>query len=254
VSVRGVPFKLEIWLVSQTTRVTDQQLRRMQAAYSIAGAECAAAWGSPTPSLAIADRVKEVPDHGVPIVYSPSIDAPGDLAYHTFFDGRPSALVLADDTVSRLELETGGSHELFEMIGDFDVSEWVTLPSGSKIAQENCDGTQGDELALDIGAGEPVAVSNWLTPAWFDDEVAPGTKLDAAGLVEGPRIVRPGGYSLIIDASGNIRQVGEGPAAYKRHPAFRHGRRLASAHQQAFRIKMGRHSSGCAPAVRFPTA
>lgn len=236
----AVPPPLRFFLLPQVTWIPDREIRRMVDAYAIAGAGLATSWRlSPRTVTAISD-VKELPDDGVLVAYSPTIETPGNLAEH-WFDGRPAALVLAAPGMQLREIQVAGAHELDETDVDSDTSQFRTLPSGNRIALEVDDPTQGDETPIDLGdGGDPVWVSNYVLPAWFDASSPPGTKLDALGLISTPFYVRPGGYAVVVDAAGSVRQVGDGPAAYKRSPRHRWGRRLAAAHALALRIRLGR--------------
>jgi hypothetical protein len=258
--------KTAFWLLSQVSWVDDKQLRRMQAAYSLSLGACADDYGLERPSVQVASRAGDIPDTGVPMVFSKSIDQPGDLAYHTFLDGRPYSIVLADpEQVSMADVEEAGNHEGKEILGDPNVDQYVFLPNGDRLAHENCDPGQNQRIPLDLGEGEPVQTSNHVTRAWFDPMSPPGTRFDAAGLISAPLLVGPDGYAMLLSSSGNVKMHGPGlitydamgmrhanrigtpisrpgnfgPPAFKRHPAFRHGKRLAHMYTMAAKIRAG---------------
>lgn len=227
-------------LVNRSNWITDADLRRLEMALALNAAECATAWGKPVPSIAIAGSAK-VPDVAniVPVVLSPTIDQPMDLAYHSTDGIQPNAIVLADQTQMSLhDVFTATSHEVCETIVDPFCDQFSPLGNGDEIDLEVCDPVEGDDVMYDIGEGDLVAMSDWATPSWFNAATFEGTKLDRAGLCTLPLIVRPGGYAVVVTANGKVKQIGAGPAAYKRHPAFRHGRRLAAAHARAMRKRI----------------
>lgn len=231
------------WLLSQVAWVTDAELRNMRDAYSLQCAEVAAAWGLPTSSVTVAGGIRDIPiddPNAVAVVYSPSIDQPGDLAYHTLLAGRPYCLVLADQSqVQRKDVRIGGSHELAETDVDPLCNLWIPTRTG-QIAKEIADPVEGNVVLFDTGASDgPIETSNWVRPEWFEIGLyaSSGAKLDRAGLCTMSQSVLLEGYAVVVDGNGNTHQIGEGPAPYKRHPAFRHGRRLAAAHTLGMQIR-----------------
>jgi hypothetical protein len=128
------------------------------------------------------------------------------------------------------------------MIGDLLCDQRVLLASGNLIDREICDPVQGDTMMIDLGdGGKPLSMSNWVTQQWFNKNARHEAKLDALGLCTKPLMIRPGGYAIQVDPGGNIHQLGEGPAAYKRNPSFRHGRRLSNAFSYGFKVRHRAH-------------
>lgn len=231
-------MKLDFWLLPQVTWISDNEIRRLQAALALTGAACATDWGQPIPSVSIASRASDIPDSGTAMVLSPTIDAPGDLAYHTLLDGKPYCLVLAAEVANSLGgVQTAASHELKETVVDPLINLYVTLQSGNQIPVECCDPTEGDTIPVDLGAGDLVLMSNHVKRAWFTGTSGDGQSYDAKGVCPAPRVIRPNGYSMLIAPNGAVSQLGVGPAAYKMHPAFRFGRRLASIHALGMRLR-----------------
>lgn len=242
---------LAFYLLPQVTWIPDAEWRRMEAAYALSFASCASDWSIAAPTVTLVSRAQDIPDAGAPMVFAPSIDQPGDLAYHTVLDGRPYSLILADQVqMSLADVQEAGGHEGDETTVDPDVDGYIILPDGTRVAKEVCDPGQNQRILLDLGEGDPIATSNHVTPAWFDRSSPPGTRLDAAGRLTQPLVVGPSGYAMIVTADGSTKQVGPGlidamrgvpgafgPPAWKRHPAFRHGRRLADMHALASQIR-----------------
>lgn len=210
----------------------------MQQAYSITAAPCAQAWGSRDVVVRVAGGLKEIADDEIAVVYQATIDEPGDLAYHTVLDGRPYCVVLAPEGMSLGDVEIAGDHEVKETIGDPLCDQWVFLPNGKRIAREICDPVQEDARLVDLGdGGAPVRTSDWVKPAWFDLGSTSGP-YDVSDLINAPLSVREGGYAMLVTPEGATQMIGAGPAAFKRHPAFRHGRRLAQAHHMASALRL----------------
>jgi hypothetical protein len=95
------------------------------------------------------------------------------------------------------------SHEVLETIGDAACDEWAQQPSGVLVARELCDPVEGDSYPVTVTskAGTVLSgtVSDFVLPAWFDADAAPGAT-DYMGLLPNPFQVRPSGY--VIEMSG----------------------------------------------------
>jgi hypothetical protein len=154
----------------------------------------------------------------------------GALAYHNTDNGAPSITVYAgtgdyygyDNSVSF-------THELEELAGDPVVSAvnsgwpydyiWLEKPDTSLRQSfqfgvlgwfnEVSDPVEADSYLRPGANGKPVKVSDFVTPAWFND--TSGTRYDYMGLCQQPFWIRPGGYAQFLDGNGweiltNFRQ------------------------------------------------
>src|SRR5262249_31181180 len=61
---------------------------------------------------------------------------------------------------------------------------------------EGCDPCEGDQYAYSI---QGIAVSDFITPHFYDTAAIPGTPYSYTGAVERPREMLPGGYISYID-------------------------------------------------------
>ncbi len=185
---------------------------------------------------------RDVQPGEVPATIQPTMDdAPGDIAYHDDAGGLPDEFLASDTCQSLDDLSKALSHENCEVCGDPMCDQWVTLPSGialpagvvagQQVARENCDPIQ--ERSYRIGE---IAVSDFLTPAYFDPTISGPTSYgETIGLPRvAPLSCLPGGYWLLrnADGSGESQLFGEFALhkfAKARHPAsrlYRHGVRL----------------------------
>jgi hypothetical protein len=126
-----------------------------------------------------------------------------------------------------------GSHEAVETLLDSACDLWAQRPDGSLTAREGCDAVEGDSYRITITAGhEEVTgtVSDFLLPAWFDPDAAPGPT-DYLGLCTFPFQLRPAGYLIVMSGGAVSQQWGESypewRKATKETPAARTARRLA---------------------------
>jgi hypothetical protein len=168
-------------------------------------------------------------------------DQAGDLGWHT--EG-PDADVYGR-VFARPVLSNGGnamsadlsvcsvlSHEACETLGDSACDLWAQQSDGTLIARELCDPVEGDSYLMTITAasGEQIAgtVSDFVLPAWFDPDAAPGAT-DHMGLVTAPFQVRSTGYVIVMSGGNVTEQWGEKYPAWKKatkeHPSARTARR-----------------------------
>lgn len=257
-------MRTTFWLLPQVSWLNDNAMRRMQAAYSLSFAACAQDWNIEAPGVKLASRAGDIPDSGWPMVFSDTIDQPGDLAYHTYLDGRPYSIVLSNQAqMSLADVEEAGNHEGKEMICDPGVDQYVYLPNGDRVAREVSDPGQNQRIPIDLGSGEPVQTSNHVTPAWFNPLAPPDARLDAAGMCPTPLLIGPDGYAMLVSVGGNVKIHGPGiigyspemamshlpndaclsiagnygPSKTKAHPVFRYGKRLVHMHSMAASIR-----------------
>ena len=160
-------------------------------------------------------------------------DQAGALGYHTLSpDGEPVGQVaVLDSLADGSSVADVLTHELAEMQVDPDINLEATAADGRVYAYEVGDPVQGDGFLL-----EGLQVSNFVTPAWFQAERAPGSRqFDYLKLVTAPFTLRPGGYASVM-RSGDWTQIFADVAteqAFRPKPLGRLGRRkvLRATHQ-----------------------
>jgi hypothetical protein len=224
---------VKVALLAATPRITDAFLRRVELAYTTALPAVETAWAPVYPEIGAAEirvvsSAAELVEGDVPILFVPTIDEPGDLAYHYLAEGLPYALVLADDKQSFPSVEQSGWHELVELRVDPLCNRFD--PAGFAI--EIADPLQDDGVPQDIGAGSPVLLSPWVLPTWFGLGPASGP-FDSAELLQAEHALRPGGYAQVRAGDGSFSErYGErwpGHPAHKWSPYARRMRRRAKA-------------------------
>lgn len=182
------------------------------------------AWGLLPIRAVYFATAKEIPAGMPTIVIADVCDDADALAYHTEqSDGRITGLVGAKTCLDNGETWTSAlSHEVLETARDPFVNDWVQAPGhGGKrlIAAEVCDPVQ-DQGYKKNG----VDVSSFVLPAWFDDMVPAGSRLDWLGTLTAP-FTRTGGGYFVVDTAGKVTQDGMRPA--HKPPAGRGARRCA---------------------------
>jgi hypothetical protein len=205
----------------------------------------APAWGIQPPFV---EFYKPSADPAVPAPHFTAIigilddaDQAGDLGWHT--EG-PDATVYGR-VFARPVLANGGnaltnqlsvcsvlSHEVIETIGDPACDGWHQRADGTLAARELCDPVEGDSYEVtvtsEIGTVITGTVSDFVLPAWFDPDAAPGAT-DYMGLLTAPFGVRPTGYVITMAGTTVSEAWGEEYPRWrivtKESPAARTARR-----------------------------
>jgi hypothetical protein len=127
------------------------------------------------------------------------------------------------------------SHEVIELFGDIDVNDYDDGPEsghGMCYAHELCDPCEADGYTVKLPDDTAVLVSNFVLPAWFDQNAPAGSLFDFMGTCKAPFTMSAGGYMVVRNAPGSEQQVfGEvAPPAWrlegKRRPGSRTARRM----------------------------
>ena len=154
---------------------------------------------------------------GYPIVILDNPDQAGALGYHTespngkvwgrvfvkpVLDGHGSMLI------GSLSVAAVLSHEVIEAYCDPNVNLWADMNNGKMVCYEACDPVENDSYVVLTKSGRNVSVSNFVLPAWFDGQAAPGTKLDFMAKLQKPFTMSKGGYMVVFDTStGKVDNV-----------------------------------------------
>ena len=203
---------MTIAIVNQSTLVTGEQAQQMTAAVNEqANGDFCLAWARKPVSVTFCADASSVPAGAdVITLVDTAQDAPaGVLGYHTE-DGKGRWGIVA----AKPELDNGAqvltgdwavssvlSHEVLELIGDPSCSFWGGDGQGSMYCLEVCDPVEAPTYK--VGG---VAVSNFITPAWFDPEATSG--FDHLGLLTAPFSILKGGYVVYAQAGHEQQKFG----------------------------------------------
>jgi hypothetical protein len=132
---------------------------------------------------------------------------PGEGGVHLDKNNQPYALVIG--TPDSADWTIDASHETLEMLVDpagsrMQVSEAIKIEGNDVVDQpgqysylvEACDPCEGNQYAYGING---VAVSDFITPHFYDPVLTKGTRYSFGGNIERPRQVLPGGYISFVD-------------------------------------------------------
>ncbi len=142
---------------------------------------------------------------------------PGEGGFHMTKRNQPYAKVIY--TPGSLEWTIDASHEILEMLVDpggnrMQVSEAIAI-SGNGVADvageqfeyliELCDPCEADDCAYQI---DGFAVSDFITPHFYDSAETAGARYSFTGAIKKPRQLLQGGYISFVDTkSDEVQQI-----------------------------------------------
>lgn len=219
-------------IVNQSTLFSNADAGKAARAIDAQTTEVGVAWEVFPPSVVLASD-EAIPEGAEIVRVFDDSDQAGALGYHgEDADGHPYARVFArglsalsgSDSVSAVL-----SHEVLEMMIDPAVQMWAQSSGTLLFALEACDPVESDSYEQDVGDG-PVALSNYVTPAWFDE--ASDKPRDRMGTTPGAFELAPGGYCVVMvggEVSQQYAKTGTASplrADHKRRAGSRTARRL----------------------------
>jgi hypothetical protein len=201
---------IQIGLVDKTGKIHPDELQAAAAALNIqVTRDLPQFWNIQATVLYLANPHK-IPT-GVWPVFLVKTLPPGEGGFHLDKHNQPYAKVIADATSDAWTLDA--SHEILEMLVDPYGNRLQTSTSieiqGGKIVDgtsqfsylvEACDPCEADSYAYSISG---VAVSDFITPHFYDVAVTPGTRYSFTGAIKYPREILPGGYISWVNPALN---------------------------------------------------
>lgn len=203
-----------IAVVNKSARITRDQAYVMAAACNTQLAQhVAPLWRAWPATVSLFASEAAVPASASPIYLFDKPDDPNALGWHSedshgrvygkvfvnpVLDNRGTVLRTANSVSSVL------SHECIEAWGDPQVNRWAEAPNGNLYAIELCDPVEMDAYDM-LVAGSPVAVSNFITPAWLDDSPPAHSQFDYLRRLSAPFSMTRGGY-MVYRSAGTEKQ------------------------------------------------
>jgi hypothetical protein len=141
---------------------------------------------------------------------------PGEGGYHSDKHNQPFSQVIASPHSNEWTIDA--SHETIEMLvdpyGNKLQSSTAIEISGNTVKDstgefeylvEACDPCEADQYAYPING---IAMSDFITPHYYDTMVTPGTRYSFTGAITRPRQMLPGGYiSFVNTVKDSIQQI-----------------------------------------------
>jgi hypothetical protein len=152
---------------------------------------------------------------------------PGEGGFHTDKHNQPYAQVIGSATSTEWTIDA--SHETLEMLVDpygnrlqnstsIEIDHGKIVDGTGEFAYlvESCDPCEADKFSYAI---QGIAVSDFLTPRFYDPLVTPGTRYSFTGAIKAPRQILPGGYISWVNQQADVVQqllwVNPGPPTIK---------------------------------------
>jgi len=141
---------------------------------------------------------------------------PGEGGFHLNKHNQPYAEVIASPDSDEWTIDA--SHETIEMLVDpygnkLQASQSLRIvgnaiedaPGEFEYLVEACDPCEADNYAYQI---QGVAVSDFITPRFYDPMSTPGTRYSFTGAIKAPRQILPGGYiSFVNTEEDRVQQI-----------------------------------------------
>lgn len=219
---------LNIYIENEAPRFISNQtiLHDIPAWEQAANKDLAPVWGTPQVRLSL---VTQAPKGGVTAVFKKSGPIQGALAFHYAPRGAAGIVVYAGvDDFYGFSNSVSFTHELFELLADRTISQtnqgWpyptyevgkMVLPQapGTVWSNEVCDAVEAYAYRIN-----GVAISDFITPNWFNDHFGNGG-YDFMNVAQQPFYIARGGYGAYWDGSSwnvveNFRGVPGDPAGF----------------------------------------
>ncbi len=171
-------------------------------------------WTGITASVSSAPTLAAVPHGGWPVFLVKSLP-PGEGGFHMDKRNQPYAKVIASPNDQSWTLDA--SHEIIEMLIDpygnrMQTSQAIEIKGNDVVdgagtfnyLVEGCDPCEANNYGYDIAG---IAVSDFITPNYYDASVTPSTLYSFKGNIKRPRQMLPGGYISYIQPDGKWNQI-----------------------------------------------
>jgi hypothetical protein len=197
---------IQVGLVDKTNKLDKQLVQSVAAALNIQVIRDLPQFWNVKATVIYLPDPKKIPAGVWPVNLVAELP-PGEGGVHLDKHNQPYSLVIA--TPESDEWTIDASHETLEMLVDPQGSRLQSSPAigiaGNKIQDatgqfnylvEACDPCEADQYAYSV---QGVAVSDFITPHFYDPVATSGTRYSFTGAVTAPRQVLPGGYISFID-------------------------------------------------------
>jgi hypothetical protein len=206
---------IQVGLVDQTGDIKDTLLQATAAALNIQVHRDLPQFWNVQAAVSYLPNAARIPAGVWPVFLVKSLP-PGEGGFHLDKHNQPFAKVIASPDSEEWTIDA--SHETLEMLVDPYGNRLQNSTSieikGGKIQDgtgefaylvEACDPCEADGYSYAI---QGIAVSDFLTPHFYDPLKTPGTRYSFTGAIEAPRQILPGGYiSWMNQEAGEMQQL-----------------------------------------------
>jgi len=187
-------------------------------------------WPGIVANVSAAPSLAAMPHNAWPVFLVAHLP-PGEGGYHLDKHNQPFAKVIASAHDETWTIDA--SHEIVEMLVDpfgnrmqrsqaiqISGGDVVDAPGSYTYLVEACDPCEANNFAYEIGG---IAVSDFITPHYYDASVTPSARYSFKGHIQRPRQMLPGGYISYVQPDGSWMQIlwvdPEAGPQYKQLPA-----------------------------------
>lgn len=197
-------------------------------------------WGMTSVPVVFYSQDTDVPKGAYVIGIYDNSDQPGALGYHTeegdgTVDGRVFAGPVLDNGGTALSgaltVASVLSHEVLEAFVDPQVNRWAQAPDGSLFAVEVGDPVESWSYNIFVNQ-VPVSVSDFVFPAWFDDNAPAGSRTHYQSQPLASFTLGHGGYAIKMSGGSESAVYGA------EYPAWKLDGKLSPAARSAKRQKV----------------
>jgi hypothetical protein len=176
--------------------------------------DLAQVWPGIAANVSVAPSLAAVPQGAWPVFLVKKLP-PGEGGFHLDTHNQPYAKVIASPDDQSWTVDA--SHEIIEMLvdpyGNRMQTSQAIAPTETGVIDadgtfsylvEACDPCEANDYAYDIAG---IAVSDFITPNFYDASVKPNTLYSFKGNITRPRQVLPGGYISYVQPDGTWNQI-----------------------------------------------
>jgi hypothetical protein len=204
---------IQVGLVDKTKAIDPELMQAVAAALTIQVTRDLPQFWNVQATVTYEPNASKIPA-GVWPVFLVKTLPPGEGGFHLDQHNQPYAKVIASPGSDEWTIDA--SHEALEMLVDpngnrLQPSTSIQIENGKIVdgtgqfgyLVEACDPCEADNYAYPI---QGVAVSDFLTPHFYDPVVTPGTRYSFTGAIKAPRQILPGGYISWVNQQSNEMQ------------------------------------------------
>jgi len=204
---------IQVGLVDKTKAIDPELMQAVAAALTIQVTRDLPQFWNVQATVTYEPNASKIPA-GVWPVFLVKTLPPGEGGFHLDQHNQPYAKVIASPGSDEWTIDA--SHETLEMLVDpngnrLQPSTSIQIENGKIVdgtgqfgyLVEACDPCEADNYAYPI---QGVAVSDFLTPHFYDPVVTPGTRYSFTGAIKAPRQILPGGYISWVNQQSNEMQ------------------------------------------------
>ena len=206
---------INLVLIDQTHEIDQSLLHNAAVSLNIqVTQDLTKCWNGISASVSSAPSIKALPANSWPVFLVKKLP-PGEGGFHMDKHNQPYAKVIG--TPHDPSWTVDASHEIIEMLVDpygnrMQTSQAIRIhgdgvvdaPGKFDYLVEACDPCEANNFAYEIGG---IAVSDFITPEFYDPLVRPGVHYSFMGNIKRPRELLKGGYISFMDASGRWQQI-----------------------------------------------